>query len=69
MTHDEYVPTDALTSLQRWESFGAQWRVLETGPGGVTISLCRCDSDEEVDRIVSADTDLIDYLDGRQSSS
>jgi hypothetical protein len=60
--------TDALIALRRWESFGAKWRVLDRGLNGLTISLCRCDSDEEVDRIISNDARLIAYIHDRPAS-
>jgi len=61
-------PADPVGALRRWESFGAKWRVLGSDVDGLTISLCRCDSDEEVDRIVSSDDRLIAYIAGRAAS-
>lgn len=54
--------------LQRWEDSGAVWRVLRRTDEAVTVSLCRCDGGEEVDRITSADPELIRFLDGRDAS-
>jgi hypothetical protein len=65
MNNEAPDPADA---LRRWESFGAKWRVLDRGADGLTVSLCRCDSDEEVDRIISDDARLIAYVAGRSAS-
>jgi hypothetical protein len=54
--------------LRRWEDLGGVWRVLSGRSDRVVVSLCRCDAGEEVDRIVSADQELIDYLAGRSSN-
>lgn len=60
--------TDPLGDLLRWEEAGGSWRVLTRGGGDVTVSLCRCDGGEEVDRIVSADPELAVYVTARPSS-
>jgi hypothetical protein len=54
--------------LQRWQEFGAVWEVVARGSGTVTISLCRCDGGEEVERLTSDDPTLLDWLAGRTSS-
>ena len=54
---------DALARLRRWEESGATWRVLARTPEGVEIALLTCDAGEEMDRLRSADADLLDYLD------
>lgn len=59
---------DAVSALRRWEAMGAKWRVVSRGRTGLTVSLCRCDSDEEVDRIISNDARLIAYIDGGAAS-
>jgi hypothetical protein len=62
---DDAAPVDR---LQRWEAFGAHWQVLDDDGSLVTVSLCRCDGGEEVDRLTSADPALRAFLDGRTSS-
>jgi hypothetical protein len=54
-----------LAVLRRWEAFGAKWRVLCHDPDGLILSLCRCDSDEEVNRLASADPELLAYIGNR----
>lgn len=61
-------PVNAVETLQRWEEFGAVWRVIARPGDGVTVSLCRCDGGEEVQRITSSDPALITWLAGRTSS-
>ena len=58
-----------LDVLQRWETAGGHWQVLSRGPAGVVVSLLRCDGGEEVQRLVTSDQPLIDYLGDRDSSS
>lgn len=60
---------DHVGSLQRWQAFGAVWRVLECDPGRrVTVGLFRCDGGEEAGRITSDDPELLAFLRGRWSS-
>jgi hypothetical protein len=59
---------DAVGRLKRWQDSGAVWRVMSLATDTVTISLCRCDGGEEVDRLTSDDPDLLRWLDGRTSS-
>lgn len=54
--------------LERWQSFGAMWRVVARAPGSVTISLCRCDGGEEVQRLTSTNPELLGWLADRTSS-
>ena len=54
-----------IETLERWEQFGAAWHIVARTSGSVTISLCRCDGGEEVDRITSSDPDLLAWLAGR----
>lgn len=54
--------------LERWTLFGAVWRVASRSAGTVTISFCRCDDGEEVDRLTSDDPNLIEWL-GRPTES
>lgn len=54
--------------LERWQEFGAVWRVASRAAGTVAISLCRCDGGEEIDQLTSNDPDLLAWLGGRTSS-
>jgi hypothetical protein len=65
----EVSDQDPVGSLQRWEAFGAVWRVLDRDPGRVTIGLFRCDGGEEAGRFSSDDPDLLAYLEDRPSGS
>lgn len=57
-----------VAALRRWEAFGGRWRVLGRDAAGITVSMRRCDTDEEADRLTSADPALESYLAGRSSS-
>jgi hypothetical protein len=61
-------PWSAVAVLQRWQDFGATWRVVSRTASGVTFALCRCDGGEEVERLSCADPELIGWLGGRTSS-
>ncbi|MGA5299956.1 hypothetical protein ACPCHT_08510 [Nucisporomicrobium flavum] len=54
--------------LRRWEDSGATWEVLTRGPDGVVIALLSCDAGEEMDRLASADPELLDYVGERRRS-
>jgi hypothetical protein len=54
--------------ISRWEGAGGLWEVVARGPRAVTVSLCRCDGGEEVDRFTSADERLLAYVAGRDRS-
>jgi hypothetical protein len=60
---------DPVGSLERWEAFGAVWRVLDRDADRVTIGLFRCDGGEEAGRFTSEDPVLLTYLEGRPSGS
>lgn len=62
-------PVDPVARLRRWEAFGAHWAVLDDDGGRVTVSLCRCDGGEEVERLTSDDPSLRKFLGGRTSSA
>jgi hypothetical protein len=55
-------------ALRRWEEFGGVWRVVSRGPAAVTVSLCRCDGGEEIERITSNDPGLLTFLGERTTS-
>jgi hypothetical protein len=60
--------TDAEAVLRRWEVAGGLWRVLARDAGTITLALYRCDGGEEVDRIVTDERPLTQFLAGRGSS-
>lgn len=53
---------DPVSVLVRWEEHGAPWRVVARSSTEVTVALYTCDGGEEVDRIVSGDPALLDYV-------
>jgi hypothetical protein len=59
------METSDLDVLLRWETAGGTWR-LDDRRGDpattVTVTLCRCDGGEELERIVSDAPDLIAYV-------
>lgn len=61
-------PRDPVGAVQRWEDLGAVWRVLARSQSAVTVSLCRCDDGEEVERFTSSDPALLAFLGDRSSS-
>ncbi|MFL6131329.1 MAG: hypothetical protein ACJ72A_00900 [Nocardioidaceae bacterium] len=52
-------------TLRRWEEFGGVWRVAFRSGTHVTLSLCRCDAGEEVERLTFDDAALAEWLDAR----
>jgi hypothetical protein len=54
--------------LERWQKFGATWRVVSRGEGWVTLSLRRCDGGEELQRLTSTIPELLVWLGNRTSS-
>jgi hypothetical protein len=65
---------DPVERLTRWELFGGAWQVVDRGSDGpsgapVTISLCRCDGGEELERLTSSDARLLDWLGDRGAST
>ena len=73
--HDEVV-TEASQAgsgsprdiLLRWEESGGVWQVMSETTSSVTISLLTCTGDEEVDRLVSDDPDLLAFVGIRSTS-
>jgi hypothetical protein len=59
---------DPVETLRRWEAFGATWQVVHSTPEQVTVSLCRCDGGEEVERLVSSDPALRAYVESRPAT-
>jgi hypothetical protein len=60
--------TDDLAKLRRWEDAGAHWQVLARHAGRLVIALQTCDTREEVDRLASAEADLLAYVGERSAS-
>ena len=58
----------SITDLERWQDFGGAWRVFARTHDGVTISMCRCDGGEEVQRVTTHDPVVLDWLGDRTSS-
>jgi hypothetical protein len=56
------VGENVLQRLERWEEFGAVWRVASRTAGTVTISMCRCDGGEQIDMLTSSDPDLLNWV-------
>jgi len=56
-----------LTTLQRWEDAGAQWRLFEFNDEGAVVELCTCDG-EPVDRLQAGDPEFLELLRRRPSS-
>ncbi len=54
--------------LRRWEDSGAVWRVVPGTASRLTISFLTCDGGEEVDRLVSDDPALREFVGARSSS-
>jgi len=55
----------AVETLRRWEEFGGVWTVAFRRGSQVTLSLCRCDGGEEVERLSFDDPAFVDWLDAR----
>lgn len=55
------MATDRET-LQRWEDFGGVWRVVASDRHTATVSMCRCDGGEEVQRLTTRDAELVAWL-------
>lgn len=49
-------------TLERWADFGGVWRVLAADEQAATVSLCRCDGGEEVQRLTTQDPDVVAWL-------
>jgi hypothetical protein len=60
--------TSDLDALRRWESAGGAWYVVGSTEDTATVSLRRCDGGEEVERLVSRDPAVLEYVAVRPSS-
>ncbi|GAB3562505.1 hypothetical protein [Spelaeicoccus albus] len=54
--------------LRRWEDSGAIWQVLFRSDGVATIGLMTCTAGEEVDRLVTDDPAVLEFIGDRMSS-
>ncbi|MGG7104758.1 hypothetical protein [Rhodococcus sp. 24CO] len=61
--------TNAVETLSRWTDAGAMWRVLDRTPTSITVSMCRCDGDEEMERLTTTDPELLAWIGDRQTSN
>jgi hypothetical protein len=61
------MPDDPIEVLRRWEDHGAVWRVVALSDDHAVIDLCTCYG-EPVDRLESADPDLLRFVAERGSS-
>jgi hypothetical protein len=50
-----------LADLERWELFGASWRVVELSDARAVLDLCAC-TGQLIERRASDDRALIDYV-------
>ncbi len=56
---------DPVGALRRWTDSGGSWRVVARRGGTVTVALCDCGGDTEMDRITSSDLALLEFLGDR----
>lgn len=54
--------------LKRWEDGGAIWQVLFRSGTTVAVSLMTCTANEEVDRLVTDDPAVLEFIGDRRSS-
>ena len=50
-----------MTTLERWEEFGAVWRVVHLSATHAEVDLCTC-AGEPVERLSSGDPGLLAFL-------
>jgi hypothetical protein len=68
MPAEDAVPSSALTALLRWEASGGTWAVLRRSESALELSLRTCTAGEEVERLSSADADVVDHVGDRDRS-
>ncbi|RMI33328.1 hypothetical protein [Nocardia stercoris] len=59
---------DPIGVLRRWTEAGGSWRVVARRGAVVTVALCDCGGDAEMDRISSTDPALLEFLGDRTRS-
>ncbi len=68
MTSSPNPATPALARLLRWQDAGGTWLVIGRSDTSASVSLCRCDGGEEVERFTSSEPELVAFLGSRDSS-
>jgi hypothetical protein len=63
------MDVDRVAELRRWQDAGAVWEVASRMGHCVTVALLRCDGGEEVDRFMSDDPALLEFIGDRLSST
>ena len=61
------MPESPLVTLARWEAAGAHWRLHRLTSGEAEVQLLSC-TGEPVDRLSSAEPEVLHYLTVRPSS-
>jgi hypothetical protein len=61
------TPPSPIAILQRWEDYGAIWRVRSVSEEEAVVDMCTCHG-ELVDELRSGDPELLRYLAGRPRS-
>lgn len=61
-------PSAPVDILRRWQESGAIWRVVARTACRLEISLLTCDGGEEMQRLSSADPELIAFVDAQTGS-
>jgi hypothetical protein len=64
----EAEPSAPVDVLRRWQESGAIWKVVARTASRLEISLLTCDGGEEMQRLSSADPDLIAFVGARSGS-
>jgi hypothetical protein len=60
--------TPAVEVLRRWERGGAVWRVVSRTDTQVEVALMTCTVAQEMDRLVSSDPEVLEFIGDRDSS-
>ena len=72
-TSSQRETQDLRDVIERWETFGGTWRIVEDGSAGagraVTVALCRCDGGEDVERVASTDATARRWLQTRAATA
>jgi hypothetical protein len=56
-------------TVERWEAAGGVWRSVQRADGSVTVVLCTCTGDEEMQRLTSAAVELVQFVHARGGRS